>query len=96
MLDIITPSGEMSNIFYALPRRNPGLPIKMKTAFTPPTPLPGFDTHRRSVTKPTYVLRLAPGKAQSVRFWSDLKFSNEGDWITLPDGAELRFNTVSR
>ena len=37
-----------------------------------------------------------PSNPKSVKFWADLKFSNEGSWIALLDGAEIYFKNSPR
>ncbi|MBM4231497.1 MAG: hypothetical protein FJ184_12245 [Gammaproteobacteria bacterium] len=35
-----------------------------------------------------------PKNPQAVTFWTDLKFSSDGSWVVLLDGAELVFKTA--
>ena len=37
-----------------------------------------------------------PNKPKAVTFWTDLKFSSDGSWVVLLDGAELVFKAATR
>lgn len=37
-----------------------------------------------------------PNNPKAVTFWTDLRFSSDGSWLVLLDGAELLFKNTSR
>ncbi len=37
-----------------------------------------------------------PNNPKAVTFWTDLRFSSDGSWLALLDGAELFFKNTSR